>query len=443
MSAVLKFVPMENVQEALCVTEKNDKRERDLPNRQTVYFTIAMSLFASSSYEEVLRTLRDGLEDNYDLPNSQKIAAKSAISTARQRVGSEPLVELFRAVVKPIALRRQTKGAFAFGRRLVAVDGILFDVHDTRENAREFPRCSTATGPCAYPQVRCVALVECGTHVLFDYELTQGERKSEKALATELLHRLEPGQLCIADRLYSDYKRWKIAADTGADLLWRVKSDVRLDRGETFSDGSYMSELYGGDRNDGLCCPVRVIEYTVKHKTSREKYRLLTTLKPSEATAKQLAALYKERWEWESFGREFKKELNRVQDVLRSKLPDLVRQEIVASFLAYYAIRCFMHEAALSVDVDMDRLSFKHSLSVLRRNIARAKAFSPDAFQATVVRQMAEVRNPPRRNRSCPRAVKTQKRKYPVLAKRLRPRGRFGKRRTSTNSRTVKMRGYA
>src|ERR1700684_3464122 len=215
LSDLIKFVPMERVQDALCATDKNDKRERDLPNRQTVFFTIAMALFGSSSYQEVLRTLRDGLDANCDLPSSRKIAAKSAISNARQRVGSEPLVALFRAVVKPIAIRNSTKGAFAFGRRLVAVDGILFDVHDTPENAKEFRRQSTGTGPCAYPQVRCVALVECGTHVLFDYELTQPERHSEKALATELLRRLEPGFLCIADRLYSDYKRWKIAKDTG------------------------------------------------------------------------------------------------------------------------------------------------------------------------------------------------------------------------------------
>jgi hypothetical protein len=374
---LLKFVPMEKVQDALCATNKNDKRERDLPNRQTVFYTIAMALFGSSSYQEVLRTLRDGLGANNDLPSSGKIAAKSAISNARQRVGSEPLVELFKAVVKPIAIRHSTKGAFAFGRRLIAVDGILFDVHDTRENAKEFPRQSTGSGPCAYPQVRCVALVECGTHVLFDYELTQGELKSEKALATKLLSRLEPGQLLLADRLYSDYKRWKIASDTGADLLWRVKSDIRLDRGETFEDGSYMSELFGGEREDGVCCLVRVIEFTVKHKGSREKYRLITTLKPSEASAKQLAGLYRERWEWEAFGREFKSEFYQVRGVLRSKLPDLVRQEIVASFLAYYAIRCFMHEAALSIDEDMDRLSFKHSLSVVRRRISQARAFSP------------------------------------------------------------------
>lgn len=368
---------MENVQEALCITDKNDKRERDLPNRQTVYYTIALSLFSSASYQEVLRILQSGLESNYDLPEARKIAAKSAISNARQRVGSEPLVELFKAVVKPIAVKGQTKGAFAFKRRLVAVDGTLFDVPDTKENSDEFDRPSTGTGPCAYPQIRCVGLVECGTHVLFDYELSSDGRKSEKALATKLLARLRPGDLCLADRLYTDYKRWKIAVDTGADLLWRVKADVRLDRGKTFSDGSYMSELYGGDRKNGLSCRVRVIEYSVRHKGRREKYRLLTTLKPSEASAEQLAATYHERWEWESFGREFKQELNLVRDTLRSKLPDLVRQELVAGFLAYYAIRCFMHEAALSINEDVDRLSFRHSLNVLKRRISLAGAFSP------------------------------------------------------------------
>ena len=168
-----------------------------------------------------------------------------------------------------------------------------------------------------------------------------------------------------------------LAKNTGADLLWRVKADVRLDRGKKFSDGSYMSRLYGGERKDDVSTEVRVIDFRVKHKKRVERYRLITTLGPKEASAKRLAKLYAERWEWESFAREFKRDLNQVRDVLRSKLPDLVRQELIASFLAFYAVRAFMHDAALSVNEDMDRLSFKHSLAVVRRRLSNPGAFPP------------------------------------------------------------------
>jgi Insertion element 4 transposase N-terminal/Transposase DDE domain len=206
LSSVLKFIPMERVKDALCMTGRNDCRERDMPNRQTVYFTIAMSLFSASSYQDVLRNLRNTVDLTEGYSESAKILAKSAISNARQRLGYEPLQELFKAVVAPIAISGKTKGAFAFGRRVVAIDGTLLAVPDTPENAEQFPRSSTATGPCAYPQVRLVALIECGTRILFDYEMTNGKKVSEKALARELLPRLQKGQLCIADRLYSDYK---------------------------------------------------------------------------------------------------------------------------------------------------------------------------------------------------------------------------------------------
>jgi hypothetical protein len=377
LSSVLKFIPMEKVKHALCVTDRNDQRERAMPNKQTVYFTIGMSLFSASSYQDVLRNLQETVDLTEGYSEDAKVIAKSAISRARQRLGPEPLEELFRSVVAPIAIPGKTKRAFAFGRRLVAVDGMVLDVPDTPENSKEFPRSSTASGPCAYPQIRAVALVECGTHILFDYELTNGTKRSEKALARDLLMRLEKGQLCLADRLYSDYKTWMIATGTGADLLWRVKADINLEKVEEYDDGSYSSRLYGGERKNGVFIEVRVLEYTVRHKGKSEKYRLLTTLSPSEAPAKKLKDLYQERWEWEIFAAEFKNELNQVRTVLRSNLPDLVRQEVIAAFLAHYAIRCFMHDAALSAKLDTDRLSFKHSLGVVIRKLSGLRAFSP------------------------------------------------------------------
>jgi uncharacterized protein YeaO (DUF488 family) len=371
ISSVLKYVPMDEVKKALCLTKRNDRRERKMPNKQTVYFTIAMSLFSASSYQDVLLNLRDTVDLTEGYSEAAKLIAKSAISKARQRLGYEPLERLFECVVRPIAVAGKTKGAFAFGLRVVAIDGMLLDVPDTPKNDKEFTRSSTASGPCAYPQARVVALVECGTRVLFDYII--GKKDSEKALGRELLPRLEKGQLCLADRLYSDYKTWTIAQKTGADLLWRVKGDIKLEKLEVYKDGSYRSLLSGKDGS----ADVRVVEYVVRHKGNTEQYRLITTLNAKVAPANKLKDLYQERWEWESFADEFKTELNQVRDVLRSNLPDLVRQEIIASFLAHYAIRCFMHDAALSAKLDTDNLSFKHSLGVIRRTLSGLRAFSP------------------------------------------------------------------
>lgn len=378
---LFKHIPSEKVSEALCVTAKNSKRERELPPLQTMHLAIAMSYFADRSSREVLRMLCEPLK--LALGNEEvTIPTRSAISRARKRLGFEPLQHLYKSVVGPLAVEGKTKGAFFAGRRLVAVDALVVNVQDTPENDTEFGRPTTKTSPGPYPQVRIVGLVECGTRIMFDYEMDGYGKASEQKLAEKLLPRLQRGQLCLADRLYPTRTRWELAKANGADLLWRVKADVRLEREEVLPDGSYMSTLFSGDRRKkggkrkGEGSTVRVIEFDVEQGEKKETYRLITTLTVKEAVAEDLATLYFERWEIESFAREFKPEMIQAfSGVLRSKTPVLVRQEIIAAFLAHYAIRAIMHDAALSVDEDVDRLSFKHTVSVVRRNASKTGFF--------------------------------------------------------------------
>jgi len=206
----------------------------------------------------------------------------------------------------------------------------------------------------------------------------------ELTLAEKVVPSLRQGMLCMAGRFFPSYQFWRTAAKTGADLLWRTRRNARLDVEKRLPDGSYLSRIYASTKNwrkkrDGIV--VRVIDYHLKNLADAEPiYRLITTiLDPQLAPAKELAALYHERWEIETTLDELKTHLRGAQIVLRSKTPELVRQEFFGLLMAHFAIRGLMHEAALKADEDPDRLSFVHSVHVVQRRMARYGAIPPSA----------------------------------------------------------------
>jgi len=164
------------------------------------------------------------------------------------------------------------------------------------------------------------------------------------------------------------------------DCVDVVHASVLLPRRKALPDGSYLSQIYPSEkdrRHKSRGVWVRVIEYTLEGVPDAEPlYRLITTiLDPDQAPADELAALYHERWEIENALDEFKTHLRGRQIVLRSKTPDLVRQEFYGLLLAHFAIRGLMHEAALVADEDPDRLSFTHTVNVVRRKLSARGGF--------------------------------------------------------------------
>lgn len=379
---ITKTVPLTTVRSVLAASGKASLRQRDLPAHVVMYYVIALALYMQASYREVLRCLLEGLQWLLDPSAPHTVAGKSGISQARTRLGWEAMRQLHDTVVRPIAVPT-TRGAWYRQWRLVSLDGSALDVADETANAAAFGRPGSSRGGSAYPQIRFVSLVENGTHVLFGSHMA-GCETGEIPLARDVLTGLQPDMLCLADRQFFGFALWQQACATGAALLWRIKKNIRLPCAKRLPDGSYLTAIYPSDkdrrhRTNGV--RVRVIEYRLAGIPGAEPlYRLVTTIRdPDQAPARELAALYHERWEIETALDELKTHLRGARIVLRSKTPDLVRQEFYGLILAHFAIRNLMHEAALQADEDPDRLSFLHAVRVVRRKLAAFGAFPPGA----------------------------------------------------------------
>jgi hypothetical protein len=345
-----------------------------------VYYVIALALYMQVSCREVLRCLLEGLEWLSKSGLSVHIAGKSGISQARGRLGVEPVMRLHDVVVSPVATK-QTRGAWYRSWRLVSLDGSTLDVADTRANEQAFGRPASSRGSSAYPQIRFVSLVENGTHLLFGSRMASYQT-GETTLAKQVIGSLGKEMLYLADRNFFGFDLWQKARSTGAELLWRVKKNVRLVPCERLADGSYLAKIYPSEkdrRNDRNAVTVRVIEYRLVGVPDAEPvYRLVTSiLDPGKAPANESAALYHERWEIETALDELKTHLRGSKIVLRSKTPELVRQEFYALMMAHFAVRGLMHEAAIMADVDPDELSFVHAVRVIRRKLPLLIAIPP------------------------------------------------------------------
>lgn len=385
LGVLAKTFPLRKIQTILEKAGKASIRERELPAHVVVYYVIALALYMQSSYREVLRCLLEGAQWLAGPTRRIKVTGKSGISQARRRMGWEPIRQLHDAVVKPVATQ-QTNGAWYRNWRLVSLDGSTLDVADTEDNSTAFGKPSGLRGPGGFPQVRFVSLVENGTHVLLASEM-DGYKTSEHVLAKRVIPSLSAGMLCLADRLFSGYRLWEQARSTGADLLWRVGQTFELAPHKRLPDGSYLSYLYATtyDRRRGRNgILVRVIEYRLEGVADAEpSYRLITTiLDHTQAPAQELAAVYHERWEIETALDELKTHLRGSKIVLRSKMPDLVRQEFYGLMMAHFAIRSLMHDAALRAHVDPDRLSFLHAVRVARRKLPLYNAIPPSGSKS-------------------------------------------------------------
>lgn len=375
---VIKAIPRESIDRALCSIDRSKRREGRFPDHLVVYFVIFMALFMELSYVHVLEKIKDALGWLYGTFFQLQLVTDAAIVQARQRLGSEPLRVLFKIVAKPLATVA-IPSAFFRNWRIVIIDGVIFDVEDTRANSKAFGRSSNRNGGGAYPQVRCVALIEYATRAVIDLVFGPYVGSSEQSLSKEILGGLKPGMLCLADRLYPSFAACQLVINSGGQFVWRVSKTIKLKAEKRFSDGSYLAKL--NDYDERKRYPkghmvVRVVEY--KLPGSNVLYRLITSiLDPKQAPAGELSNLYPKRWSQETFNSEIKKVLRQPRIILRSKSPDLVIQELYGLFLAHFVVRFFMFQAAMKGEIEPEALSFKHSVFVIKNHLPILGNFFP------------------------------------------------------------------
>jgi hypothetical protein len=412
LGVLVNAVPRDAVDEAVAVCGVREKRsDGKLPAHVITYLTLALSLFPDDDYTEVATKVTGSLDRWGCWDAAWTAPTASAITQARKRLGRNVFPELFERTCGPVAGRAgPSAGALALGTargsflrrwRLLAIDGFEIDLPDSAENAAEFGYAGSGDNRSAFPKARVVALAECGTHAFVAAEV-DAYRVGEKTLAQRLYPRLRADELLTADRGFYSWPAWDAAAATGAALLWRAPTQLELPVVRVRGDGTYLTVLIkptvrgarrerilaaarGGvdltelaDGVDEKGWPVahlaRVIEYEVPDRDGNgtgELIALLSTILDTDgdngARAEELAAAYHERWEQETAHDQLKTHLRGPGRVLRSRLPDLVVQEVWAYLITHHAISELSAKASAAADLDPDSISFAKALRLIRR----------------------------------------------------------------------------
>jgi len=418
LNALYRIIPRDKVKRILASTGRHQAFCSRLPNLFMVYFVLAIGLFCRDSYRQVFRWLKPWKRGN--------VPDRSALCEARHRVGLIPFVKLSREVVKLLATS-ETAGAFYRGMRLMGLDGFVVDIPDMPVNDRVFGRPAGSRAPGAFPQARIVALCEAGTHVMWKW-LIKPLHVAEQTMADYLLRYLEPGMLLMWDCAFFSYQRVATAISKETQLLVKVRKGLVFQPIRNLSDGSYLAKIYRNatDRKhdrDGIL--VRVMDYTLddSRRTGHGKpHRLITTLLDEKLDpVVTLIQLYHMRWEQELAIDELKTH-QAERPVLRSQTPAGVVQELYALLLDHYVIRALMFEAAKEAKVTPLSISFTGALKILRCRIPEfpRRRAARSRWWRNLVRETAEEKLPPRRNRVNPRVIKRKMSKW----KKKRPRHR-------------------
>ena len=403
-----------------------------------VLFVIGLALWSRQNQSQVWRKVVGQLTELHPLQPKSTIS-DSGLSGRRQALGWQGLQALMAERCQLIPEHESMPSAF-FGRyRLMAIDGTLFNTPDTPANRAAFGGSSNQYGPGPFPQVRCVGLAECGSHAIVGLEISPYQ-ESEVHGAHRLLQQVGPNMLVLVDAGITSGGFLEHLRQRGAHGLGALEAGVweHLEQPRRLADGSVLAKVRPGRPGDAIYALrlplwVRIISYRITDERLGEKdrvYRLVTTLlNPRVAPARELVSLYHERWEVELVFDEIKTHERAQRKVLRSKTPEGVLQELYGIFLAHYAVRALLAQAAVQADLDPDRLSFTEGLFELTEMLSFALPLEAAATEPLLVRlrrKMAQHVLPPRVLRVNRREVKLHYTKYKPKKRDVPPAEPFG-----------------
>jgi Insertion element 4 transposase N-terminal/Transposase DDE domain len=420
LAGLEQIIPPQAVRQALQATGRAGQRRCKLTHEVICWVVLAMGLLTELPIRRVFKHARR-------LRCGEQTPHRSSLCVARQRLGIAPLRHLFEQIVHPLA-EPQTPGAFYCGLRLVGLDGTVYDVPDSQANAAVFSRSSAGPrGDGAFPQVRKLSLVELGTHAELAF-VARSCSHGEQSMVGGLLRHLTAEMLLLWDRGFFSYDLWNKVTSRDVKILARVKSRLILKPIDNLADGSYLAKIYPTayarqkDR-DGIL--VRVVRYRLddpQRVGHGEVHVLITNLWDEEShSAEELIMLYHERWEQELVYDEQKthQDPRRATEPahLRSETPAGVIQEIYALSLGHFVTRALMFEAAATVGLDPDRLSFLGCLQILKCRLPECNGSTPEALDQWYRGLLWELQtertdDPIRRNRINPRVIKRKMSKW-------------------------------
>lgn len=396
---------------ALDDTERWHQRRRKLDAPSVLSFALALPLFRTRSQEDIL-SMFFGDAETSDAPTPE------AMVHARARLGWEPLERLFELQAETV------RPAPSLGKlRAWGVDGVKFTVPDTRENARAFGRGGNRRGSAAYPQVTATCLVDLQSHGVREVCIGPYSASERDGVALALRH-LGHDDLLVLDQGLPSAELLETIQEAGVGFLaripsrWKPRYLQKLGRGEWLAQLEGTAEIPpkkrtpGGRKTRSIRLQVRVVEYKVGR---NKRIRLVTNLTRSQARAKKLARLYRERWECELAFKELKSHLAvllsaRAQTVFRSKTPAGVLQEIYALYVVYNAIRGLMQKAVEETGTSPLHLSFRRIVVFLQDRIIIALGCHTGPLLESI---RARRNKRPRRPRAYSRVVKRKMSNFP------------------------------
>ena len=394
----------------------------------TVVVVLGLCLFCPLSCPTVLARLWPLLAGLDPALVMRSVVTSSAVSKARARLPAAVLRAVFEACVQAWTCLGAVR---LFGRVVVAVDGTVLDLPRGGTNHERFKVPSGGR----FPQARLVTLVCCGTRRVLAAALDSAA-VSEQVLWDRLTDWLRPGMLLLGDRNFFSMNRWRAAAETGADLVWRVKNGVRSlpvdhTRSRPLWDGSVQvvlresnAMLYARRKATGQKkaprlseITARLIEFTITTtdqagRPTLSRFRVLTTLlDPDQAPAAEIAACYARRWEAETTYRMIKTVLRGSGRRLRATSPDQAEQEAWGLLIIHNALVDQAVTAAVDLDAETTAISHTAVLAALRDHLTppcQACGHHPDTSDLTAA-ITAAPRNRTDRTRTGPRTAQQRR----------------------------------
>ena len=367
------------IREALEKTGTATVRRRRIEAERVIWLAIAMALFRDRSIQEVVEHLDLVLPKSSGGTAGGKLPVRSAVTQARYRVGAKPMQVLFERTGKHFAEKSAREHLWR-GLSVYGMDGTTLRIQDTPQNEQRFGRPGSSRGQAGYPQVRAVTLMALRTHVIHSASFGpyRGKQTGELSLAEPLWSQVPNDSVLILDKGFLNHGALYRYSNSETDgktqnrhWLIRGKKNTKFHNIQKIGPGDYLAELAISkkDRDKDKSLPKRMLVRVIAYRfQGGEQQTLITSLLDRSAyPSKDLLNLYHERWDIELGYDEIKTHMLERQESLRSKKPEGVEQEIFGIFLAYNLVRVEMVEVATSAGVTPQRVSFRHSLQLIRK----------------------------------------------------------------------------